>query len=234
MSGSDITITTSDGESYSGYLATPESGSGPGVIVIQEVFGVNKNIRQIADDYAAKGYFALAPDIFWRQEPGVQLTHETKEGWDRAIELMTGMDVDKAISDLQDATTHLRNIEGCNGKVGCTGFCLGGRLTYLMACRTDVDAASGYYGVQIEKMLGEAVNISKPVILHIACLDKFVPAEAQKALHDGLDGHTNVTLYDYADADHAFARYGGDEYDKAAADLASQRTLELFKANLSA
>ena len=226
--GRKITIRVRDGK-FSGYLASPDSGTGPGVLVIQEIFGVNKVMRDICDAYAAQGYFALCPDIFWRQEPDVDITDQSQAEWDKAFSLYKGFDEAKGVEDLIVALSQLRAVQGCTGKIGVTGYCLGGKLTYLMACRSTADAAASYYGVGIEGALDEAKNIKKPTILHIAAKDGFVPPEAQKKIGAALAGHPHVTVHSYAENDHAFCRKGGQHYDEAACKLAKGRTMELFK-----
>ncbi|WP_417515756.1 dienelactone hydrolase family protein [Minwuia sp.] len=230
--GQNINIKAKDGGTFGGYLATPASGSGPGVVVIQEIFGVNQVMRDITDWLAGEGFVALCPDLFWRIEPGIQLTDKTEQEWARAFELFQTFDPDKGIEDIQAAIDTLRGHDACTGKVGATGYCLGGLLAYLSATRTDVDAAVGYYGVGIEGKLDEAKNISKPLILHIAREDGFCNAEAQAAIHAGLDGNDHVTIHDYEGQDHAFARVGGEHYDAEAAATANQRTLDLFSSAL--
>lgn len=231
MSGKDIVIKGPDG-SFGGYLASPASGHGPGVVVIQEIFGVNDVVRKICDYHAAHGRFALAPDLFWRLEPGVQLTDKTQEDWGKAFALMQKFDIDKGIVDVQATISHLRKVPGCSGKVGAVGYCLGGQVAFLSATRTDSDASVGYYGVMIEKRLGEAGKIKKPLMLHIAAKDAYCPPEAQKAIADGLKGNPLATIHSYAEMDHAFAREGGQHYDKANADLANGRTDTFFRQHL--
>ena len=233
MAGKDITIKAADGGSFTGYLAMPPAGKGPGIVVIQEIFGVNQVMRDLTDGFAAAGYVALCPDLFWRQEPGIQITDKTDAEWKRAFALFQGFDLDKGVQDLASTLAHLRKVPGCAGKVGCVGYCLGGRLAYLMGARTGIDAAVGYYGVYIQEHLGEAKNIKKPIMLHVAEKDQFVPPEAQTKIRDGLKGNKLVTIHTYAGMDHAFARVGGAHYDKAAADLANKRTADFFKANLA-
>jgi len=232
VTGKKIDIAAHDGGSFTGYLATPASGGGPGVLVIQEIFGVNPNIRAIADRLAANGFFALAPDLFWRQEAGVELDPGVQADWDRAFKFYQGFDNDQGVEDLKSAMKSLHALKGATGKVGCQGYCLGGLLAYLMAARTDIDAAVGYYGVGINGKVNEAKNIKKPLMLHIAQADAFVDAAAQAAVHRALDGNSLVTLHDYAGMNHAFARPGGDNYDKTQADLADRRSLEFLKAHL--
>src|SRR5690349_23704275 len=130
MSGQDVRIKSSPDGEFAAYLATPASGRGPGLVVIQEIFGVNKVMRQIADSFAARGYFALAPDLFWRLEPGVQLTDKTDAEWQHAFGLMQKFDVDTGAKDIQACISYLRGLEGCSGKISAVGYCLGGLLAY--------------------------------------------------------------------------------------------------------
>jgi carboxymethylenebutenolidase len=231
MSGKDITVKGSDG-TFGAYLANPASGHGPGVIVIQEIFGVNDVVRSICDAHAARGRFALAPDLFWRLEPGVQLTDKTQEDWGKAFGYMQRFDADKGVVDIQAAISHLRKVPGCSGKIGTVGYCLGGQLAFLSGTRTDSDANVGYYGVMIEKRLGEASKIKKPLMLHIASKDAYQTPEARAEIMDGLKGNPHVTIHAYPEMDHAFAREGGQHYDKANADLANTRTDNFFRQHL--
>ncbi len=229
----DVTIRAADGGSFSAYVATPKSGKGPGILLLQEIFGVNKVMRDLADGFAAQGYIAMCPDLFWRIEPGIQLTDKTEAEWQRAFQLFQAFNVDKGIEDSKAALAALRKQPGCTGKVGTVGYCLGGKLAYLMATRSDADANVGYYGVGIPDNMNEAGNIKKPLMLHIAEKDAYCPPEAQAAIKKGLGSNSLVTLHSYAGADHAFARVGGQHYDKAAADSANQRTAEFFKKHLA-
>ncbi len=230
--GQEIRIKAQDGSGdFMAYLATPAGGGkAPGILVIQEIFGVNKDVRAKCDAWAAAGYVALAPDLFWRQQPGVQLNKLDEAEWQQAFGFYQGLNFDAAVEDLKASIAQLRMLS--NGKVGTVGFCLGGALAYMCATRTDADANVSYYGVALEKMLGEASNISKPLILHIASADGFVPPEAQAEIHAALDKHPHVTIYDYAGQEHAFSRLGGDHYNEAAATLAHQRTAALFTKTL--
>jgi len=231
----DIMIDAADQGRFSAYLAEPSgTGPAPGMLVIQEIFGVNANVRAIADDYAAHGYIALAPDLFWRQVPGVQLDSATKEGWDEAMKFYQGFSETKGAEDLIASLAWLRTHPRLNGKAGAVGYCLGGKLAYLMATRSDSDATVGYYGVGIEGSLVEASAITKPLVLHIAEKDGFCPPEAQRSIREGLSSVAQVTVYTYPGVGHAFARKGGDHYDAQAATLADRRTAEFFERNLKA
>lgn len=232
MSGQDIEISGPDGK-FAGYLATPANGKGPGIVVIQEIFGVNQVMRDICDGLADEGFVALCPDLFWRLEPGIQITDKTEEEWKKAFDLFGRFDVDAGIIDIDATIEHLRQMNVCAGKVGTVGYCLGGLLAYLTAARTDVDASVGYYGVNIQEKLDEAEHIKKPLVLHIAENDEFVPAEAQAQIKAGLAGNELITLHTYAGRDHAFAREGGAHYNQDDADLANGRTLAFFRQNLS-
>ena len=230
MSGTKITISATDGGDFMGYLATPESGSGPGVVVIQEIFGVNDVMRSITDGFAEAGYMALCPDIFWRQEPGIQLSDQTEEEWARAFEFFNGFDLEKGVQDLDSTIETLRGMDGCSGKVGAVGFCLGGRRAYLTATRTKADAAVGYYGVMLTEHMDE--TLSAPVLLHMATEDEFCPKEQQAEIRAALEGNDKATIYVYEGQDHAFARVGGKHFDQASADAARERTLDHFRVHL--
>jgi carboxymethylenebutenolidase len=232
MAGQTVTIAGQDG-AFSAYLASPSSGRGPGVVVIQEIFGVNDVVRGVADDLAARGFFALAPDLFWRLEPGVVLTDQTDAEWQQAFDLMNRFDVAKGVEDIKASIGHLRAMSGVNGKVGAVGYCLGGLLAYLTAARTDSDATVGYYGVNLQTMLAEAAGIKKPLLLHIAEEDEYVPKDAQTKIAAALKGNARVTLHFYPGMNHAFARVGGKHYDKACAELANTRTVTFFRQYLS-
>jgi carboxymethylenebutenolidase len=228
----DIQIAARDGGKFSAYVAKPASGKGAGVLVIQEIFGVNAVMRGICDAVAKQGYIALCPDLFWRQQPGIQITDKSQAEWDRAFQLFQGFAVDKGVEDLKASLDALRKQPGCTGKAGTVGYCLGGKLAYLMATRSSADCNVSYYGVGIQDMLGEAAKIAKPLLMHIAEQDKFVPPEAQKKVKDGLRGNRQVTIHSYPGADHAFAREGGEHWNAAAAEQANTRTAEFFKLHL--
>ena len=224
----DIKIKAKDGGTFSAY----QSGSGgPGIVLIQEIFGVNKVMRDLADGYAKQGYTVLCPDLFWRQEPGIQITDKTQAEWDKAFSLFKGFDQAKGVDDLIATLAHLRKLPGAK-KAGSVGYCLGGQLAYLMSTRSDVDCSVSYYGVGLDGLLGEAAKIKKPLLMHVAEKDKFVPPEAQARIKQGLAGNAHVTMHVYPGQDHAFARVGGEHYNRQAADQANKRTAEFFKKNL--
>ena len=227
--GTWTSVKASDGGEFGLYVERPAGSGARGVVIcIQEIFGVNHAMRDIAKYWADQGYIAVSPDLFWRQEPRVDITDGSDEEWQKAFQLYQGFDLDKGMADLKATVAHARSMDGANGKVGTVGFCLGGKLAYLMATRTDADANVGYYGVGIEDLLDEAGKISKPLMLHIAEEDGFVPKDAQAKVKDGLAGNAKATVHSYPGMDHAFARIGGKPYDEANAALANGRTGEVF------
>ncbi len=229
--GEMLTIRTTDGE-FAAYVAKPAAAKAPALVVIQEIFGVNAVMRDIADDYAAQGYLAICPDLFWRIEPGIDITDQSEAEWKRAFELFNAFDVDLGVKDIAATIAHARQHPGATDKVGAVGFCLGGLLAFLTATRTDIDAAVSYYGVGIEKRLAEADRLNDPLLLHIAEEDGFVPKEAQALIIAALKNHPHVEIHTYPGRDHAFARKGGEHYDAADAATAKVRTLAFFKKHL--
>jgi carboxymethylenebutenolidase len=230
----EIEIAAADGSGrFGAYLAMPKTTPAGVVVMIQEIFGVNSAMRQLSDWVAEMGFIAISPDLFWRQEKGVQLDPDAGQAqWDNAFKLMQGMNQDKAVDDLKATVAHARGMQGSNGKVATMGFCLGGRLAFMMATRSDADANISYYGVGLEGLLGEAGAVKKPLILHIAEKDKFVPPEAQAKIIDGLKGNAQVKVYVYPGVDHAFARMGGHSWDARAATIANGRSAELLAKTL--
>ncbi len=220
-----LNIVARDGSgSFNAYLALPPSGKGPGIVIAQEIFGVNDRIRALADQFAAEGYVVLVPDLFWRMEPGIQLGY-TPEDWQRAFSLSAQFDIHKGLEDIQSALSALRAMPESTGEAGVVGFCLGGKMAYLSASRTDADVAVAYYGVGIEGFLEDANLAQCDVVLHIAGNDKYCPPEAQHKIINALGHRDGFEIFVYDGIDHAFARPHGEHYNEAAAALAKQRTL---------
>lgn len=228
----DITIDSiDDSGGFAAYVAEPEGRPRAAIVVIQEIFGVNPGIRRKCDKLAAQGYLAVAPDLFRRIAPGVQLDPDVETEFKQALDLMGKFDQDAGIRDIQATIDTARAmIDG--GKVGAVGYCLGGRLAYMTAARTDVDASVGYYAVGIDGLLGEKHAIAHPLMLHIAGDDGFVDKSVQAAMHEGLDDHPRVTLHDYPGEDHGFATETGKRRSDAAATLADERTTAFFAEHL--
>jgi carboxymethylenebutenolidase len=233
VSGQEIAIKGADGD-FTGYLAKPASGKGPGVVVIQEILGVNPWIREVADFYAAQGYIALAPDLFWRFKPGIQLDATIDKQFQEGLDYYGKFNVDTGVKDIQAAISTVRSLDGCTGKVGNIGFCLGGFLAYLTAARTDTDGTASYYGGGIHTKLNEAQNIRTPTVLHLAGADAFVPKEATDAILAGVKANPNITAYVYPGMPHAFCRANDPRhFNRESCTLAHTRTLDLFKRALA-
>ena len=229
----EISITAPDGGTFSAYLALPEATPAPAILVIQEIFGVNQVMRDICDWLAGEGYAACCPDIFWRIEPGIQLTDKSEAEWQRAFELFQAFDVDKGVGDLKATLDALRGNPATTGKAGAIGYCLGGKLAFLMAARSDSDASVSYYGVGLDVLTGEVENIKKPLLMHVASEDAFVPKDAQLKVAEAVANNPLIERIVYEGQDHAFAREGGEHYDAASATAANARSLAFFKANLA-
>jgi carboxymethylenebutenolidase len=227
------TTVQTNGGTFQAYVANQKKVQGPALLLIQEIFGVNRTMRELADDLSLLGYVVVCPDIFWRIQPGIQLNTYSPDEWKQAFGLFQKFDVDKGIEDLKATLAHVRQMPGVTGKVGCTGYCLGGKLAYLMMTRSNIDCGVSYYGVGIQDLLDEAKNIKKPYLMHIAAKDQFVPPEAQQTVISALKGNKLVTIHVYPEQDHAFARVGGDHYDKDAATQANERTAAFLKQNLA-
>jgi len=232
MSLNDSIPTLEGDASFGAYVAKPEGTPRAAIIVIQEIFGVNPGIRQKCDKLAAQGYLAVAPDLFWRIEPGIQLDPDVEAEFQRALGLFGEFDQDDGIRDIEATIHHIRRTLGVP-KVGCVGYCLGGRLAFMTAARTDIDASVGYYGVGIDGLLHEKHAIAHPLMLHIPTEDGFVPRETQEAMHAGLDDHPKVTLHDYDGLDHGFATEHGIRRKEEAAQLADGRTAAFFAEHLA-
>ncbi|HEU0135545.1 MAG TPA: dienelactone hydrolase family protein [Allosphingosinicella sp.] len=229
-----IRIDTLEGDgALDAYAAEPEGSPKAAIVVIQEIFGINEGIRRKCDHWAGLGYLALAPDLFWRLQPGVQLDPDVPEEFRQALDLMGRFDQDQGVRDIEATIRTARERLGGAGKVGVVGYCLGGRLAYMAAARTDSDASVGYYAVGLPNILHEKNAIARPLMLHIAGADHFVDQAAQREMHESLDDHPKVTLHDYPGEDHGFAAEMGKRRSEEAAKLADERTRAFFEQHLA-
>jgi carboxymethylenebutenolidase len=235
--GMDVSIAASDGGRFGAYVAAPRDSRAPGLVLIQYICGVNRVMRALADEFAGHGFRVAVPDLFWRQEPGVQLNDDpsrpTEAEQKRALALNAGFDDDKGVADLVATVEWLRAAPGAAGKVGVLGYCLGGRLAYLMAARSDVDCAVGYYGVNIEGHLDEAGAIKRPLMLHIAGRDELCPEPARRQIAERLAAVPGAVVHSYAGAGHAFALRGGHNFNTPAAAEADRRSLDFLNRHLA-
>jgi carboxymethylenebutenolidase len=220
---------TDNSGTFSGYLALPASGKGPGVVIGQEIFGINANMRAVADFYAEEGYVALVPDLFWRLQPGIDLGY-TEADFALAIDLFQRLDVDTAVTDIDASFNALRALPEVEGAgLGYVGFCMGGKLAWLTATRTDVACAVGYYGMGIEHLLHESEHLKGRLVLHFAENDGYCDASARARISQHLAGNDKAEIYVYPGVDHAFARAGSSHYDKPASLMAHERSIAALK-----
>jgi carboxymethylenebutenolidase len=227
----DIQVSAADGGEFSAYLAVPGTPNGSMLVVLQEIFGVNMNIRSIVDGFAADGYVAIAPDLFWRQESGVQLDPSSEADRNKAMLLNSKLDQYQAVADAGAAVAAARSYASVTAGAVAVGYCLGGKLAYLMAARGLVKAAVSYYGVGIQGALDEAANIEGRVLLHIAEKDTLCPPEAQQKIHAALSqlGSRGIVVT-HPDVGHAFARGGGANFNAEATARANALTREFLEA----
>lgn len=221
---------------FKAYVARPSGTPKAAVVAIQEIFGVNAVMRGKADWLAREGFLAIAPDLFWRIKPGIELTDQTDAGWKQAIDYMNQLDKNASVNDVQATLTHARGLSASLGgasKASCLGYCMGGYIAFLAACRTDTDASVAYHGGGIHTALGDAGAIRKPVLLHNPMKDSFIPVEALNTIRETLASNPLVTIYEYAEQDHAFTREGGAHYDQAAKQLADGRTIAWLNERLA-
>ncbi len=228
-----IKISATDGSGgFDAYMVEPKRKPAGAVVLIQEIFGVNQSMRETAEQVADLGFLVLAPDLFWRQEPNVDITDQSEAEWKQAFALMNGFDQQKGVDDLKATVAAARTLPRCNGKVGTMGYCLGGRLAFMMAEQSDADVNVSYYGVGLDALLGDLGRVSKPLVVHIADEDNFFPAEGRAKVVEATRGHGLVHSYVYPKADHAFARVGGTHWDGRSAVIANGRSAEALVAAL--
>lgn len=225
----DLSISTPDGH-FSTYVAYPAKLPAPAIIILQEIFGVNPDLRQTADELAADGFVAICPDLFWRQSPNVQLSDQTD--WDTGLKLYQAYDVTEGVADIVATMHAARRLPYTTGKVGVMGFCLGGLMTYLTATRAGFDAGVWYYGGRTEEFLSEACNLSDPLLMHVGENDEYISPAAQRQIKEAIRTNAHIELHVYEGCAHAFSRHRGSKFDQEAAALAKLRTVDFFKLHL--
>jgi carboxymethylenebutenolidase len=223
-----ITVHGHDG-TFAAYIARPKTLPAPAVVVLQELFGVNADIRKHCDELAEQGYLAVAPDLYWRQEPGVDLNVTTQADWDHGLRLYQAYDRDAGVKDIKDTIDSVRDLPGCNGKFALLGYCLGALMVFMTAVRNDgIDATVWYHGADTDKYLGEVDGLRAPILMHLAEEDEFISKAAQAEIKAALGKKPNATVYSYPGQSHAFSRHKGKHYNAAAAHLANSRTSEFL------
>jgi carboxymethylenebutenolidase len=226
---SSITIQATDNSgTFAAYVVEPKAKPAGVVVVIQEIFGVNQAMRDVCAWVADLGFIAVAPDLFWRIEPGIDITDKSDAEWKRAFELFQTFDQAKGIEDLKATVAAARSLPGANGKVATIGYCLGGRLAFMVAEQSDADANISYYGVGLDGLLGDLPKVTKPLLIHIADKDAFFPPEGRAAVVAATKGHKYAVSHVYPNADHAFARVNGIHWDGRSATIANGRSAEFL------
>ena len=224
-----ITVHGQDG-TFAAYIARPKTSPAPAVVVLQEVFGVNADIRRHCDELAEQGFVAIAPDLFWRQEPGVDLNVTSEDDWQHGLRLYQAYDRDAGVKDIKETIDAVRKLPECNGKVALLGYCLGALMVFMTAVRNDgIDAAVWYHGGDTEKYLGEVDGLTAPLLMHLAEEDEFISKAAQAEIKAALAKKPHTTVYSYAAQNHAFSRHNGAHYNAAAATLANGRTSQFLR-----
>ena len=218
--------------SFGAYIACPETPPAPAVIVLHEVFGVNADIREKCDELAEQGFIGVAPELFWRQEKGVDLGVRSESDWQHGLRLNQAYDRDGGAQDIKDTADTVAKLPECTGKVAVLGYCIGGLMTFLTAVRYGVDAAVAYHGGETEKYLGEAIDLHAPLLMHLGEEDEFISKAAQAKIKAALAEKPNVTIYSYPGQWHAFTRVNGAHYNAEAAALATGRTSEFLNQQL--
>src|SRR5258708_1248319 len=228
MAGSFIEVVAQDGGRFNAYIARPAQGSGPGLVLLQEIFGINDYLKSMADRYAEEGYVVLVPDLFWRIQPGTALGYGDAD-MAQAFDYLKRFDIDLAVNDIAATIATLRALPGQAGNVGTIGYCLGGKLAMLAAARTDVDCAVSYYGVGLEDYLDEVPAIRCPMAFHFAEKDAYCPPDVRARISAALSTRPQIEQYVYAGCDHAFTSPSRRHYDKPATMMADSRTLALLR-----
>jgi carboxymethylenebutenolidase len=226
--GEYIRIET-DAGSFGAYLARPDARPAPAVVVLHEVFGVNADLRQTCDDLAGKGFIAVCPDLFWRQEPGVDLGVTSEIDWRHGISLYSAYNRELGVHDVLETVKAASRFEGASGKVALLGYCLGGLMVFLAAAQGSVDAAVAFHGADTEKYLDKAGEIDAPMLMHLAEEDEFISKAAQADIKAALKAKSNVAIISYKGCRHAFSRHGGSHYDPVAAVRANEATWSFLK-----
>jgi carboxymethylenebutenolidase len=225
-----IDIEAADG-TFGAYLAIPHTGKGPGIVLLQEIFGVNEHIRSVAEQYAADGYMVLVPDLFWRSDKRIELSYDDA-GWKRAVELMQATDSAKALADIALTVTALKAQPGLEGKLAVIGYCFGGMLAYNTAANGLVDAAIAYYGGGIQNQLQRADEINVPLLMHFGGADSHIPMAAVQSIAERFEENDDVEVHIYPGAEHGFNCSHRASYNQRAAAEAHGNSLTFLSDNL--
>ncbi len=229
-------IQATDGGWFAGHLALPDSGSGPGMVVIHEIFGVNGYIEGACERLAKLGYLALAPDLYWRIEPGIAVDERSADFMERGFGYLQRFDFERGAVDATDALEHLRRLsEVEGGKAGILGFCLGGTISYLVAALGSPDVCVSYYGSGVPDALDRAGQVECPILFHFGTADAYLPPAKQEQVRAAFAGRRDVEFHIHQGANHAFDNHvaGVFHHPQAAAD-AWRQTSDFLRRNLPA
>jgi carboxymethylenebutenolidase len=226
-----IPVHSPDG-TFRAYISRPAKLPAPTVVVLQELFGVNADIRATCDELAAQGFITIAPDLYWRLEPGIDLNVRSEADWQHGLRLNTAFDRDTGAKDIMETVRTAVELPESTGKVALQGYCIGGLMAFITAARYEVDAAVCYHGGDTEKYLGEVGGLHAPLLMHLGEEDEFISKTAQAEIKAALAKKPNATVYSYPGQRHAFSRHNGLHYNAAAAALANGRTSEFLHQQL--
>ncbi len=230
----DMMVQAADGSgSFAAYVVEPGTSPAGAVVLIQEIFGVNDVMRVTAAQVADMGFIAVCPDLFWRIQPGIDITDKSEAEWKQAMGYLGQFDQAKGVEDLKATLAAVRTMPGCNGRVGTVGYCLGGRLAVMMATGSDAEVNVSYYGVGLDDQIPQFGAIEAPLVMHIAGEDGFFPADKRAAVLEAAKAAPHIKAFNYAGADHGFARAGGTHWSGIAAAIANGRTAEALAAALA-
>lgn len=230
----EMKISSFEGTEFNAYCASPSKAGSAALVVIHDVFGVNGFARKVCDDFAASGYFAMCPELFWRNQQAQVLGDPASGGEGRMSELVKKFDVEAAMRDLLSTLAKARAMPGCNGKVGVVGYGLGGRLAFLVAARSDVDVSVCYYGRDMEKNIDEVHDVSRPLLAHLAARDSFMPETLRNRILQRLGRNKLIVTKVYENAGYGFALPDSPAYDQAVAATAHDATKEFLTRSLAA
>ena len=228
---SHIAIESADG-TFRAYTAWPVKLPAPAVVVLQELFGVNADIRATCDELASQGFIAVAPDLFWRQEPGVDLGVRSDADWQHGLRLYGAYNRDAGAKDIRETMRTAAALPESTGKIAVQGYCLGALMAFIVAVRYEVDAAVAYHGGDTEKYLGEVGGLRAPLLMHLGEEDEFISKSAQAEIKAALADKSNAAVYSYPGQRHAFSRHNGLHYNATAAALANGRTSQFLHRHL--
>jgi carboxymethylenebutenolidase len=225
-----LTVTTNDGGSMPAFVARPASGGGPGLVVLQEIFGVTPYMQGRARDLATLGYLAVVPELYWRLGPNIVTDEQTEAGLQEAFGYFGRLDFERAVDDAIATLEHVRALPETSGKAGVLGFCLGGRLAYEVGVRANPDVVVAYYGSGTADRLEDAAQLRAPVIFHFGGADPYLPPDQAQRIEAAFAGHPAAEFHSHPGAGHAFDNFRAPIfYHEGASAAAWPQTVAFLK-----